>query len=248
MQNVTGTPSAYTLSADIAGPFRQRGLDPDGKYRYALIGSYCMPKVEGCKDIDIPEEFEDKGAGIGAIPLEGDDYVEEEEVDDIQAPPEDQVEMDQRNEEYSKFYKEAYKEVGDPMEYQTLLYMIPLKSRLKTDVNAAMRRLYLQPRQDGHPVTRVHSDQARELKSASLRQWLYEKDIWVTTGESQTPQQNGRAEAAVKLLKRYKKVLLEASGLPRKCWPLAMSYAAHRQRQRALGQPSKDPPLAPRCL
>ena len=235
------TPSAYTLSVDIAGPFRRRGLDPDGKYRYALIGSYCMPKIEGYKDIDIPEEFKDEGAG--AILPEEEDYLDEEEADDIPASPGDQLEMDQRNEEYQKFYEEVYKDVGDPMEYQTLLYMIPLKSRLKTDVNAAMRRLYLQLRQEGHPVTRVHSDRARELKSASLRQWLYEKDIWVTTGESQTPQQNGRAEAAVKILKKYTKVLLGASGLPRECWPLAMSYAAHRQRQRALNQASKDPPF-----
>ena len=98
-------------------------------------------------------------------------------------------------------------------------------------------------RQEGHPVVRVHSDRARELNSASLRQWLYEKDIWVIIGESHTPQQNGRAEAAVKLRKRYAKVLFDAGGLPREYWPLVMSYAAHRQRQPTLGQPYNDPPF-----
>ncbi|OLQ06917.1 Copia protein [Symbiodinium microadriaticum] len=236
-------PSAFTLGVDIAGPLRTRGVDADGKYRYALIGSYCLPKVEGYKDMDIPAELEDDGAGVGDVLDDERNFLEEEETVDPPNSIEDQHDLDRRNEDYKRFYKEVYQEVGDSMEYQSLIYVIPLKSRLKTDVNTAMRKLYLSLRQEGHPVVRVHSDRARELKSASLRQWLYEKDIWVTTGESQTPQQNGRAEAAVKLLKRYAKVLLDAGGLPRECWPLAMSYAAHRQRQRALGQPCNDPPF-----
>ena len=139
---------------------------------------------------------------VVVLVVEGDDFLDEEEIEDLQLGPEDQQELDDKNEDYRKFYKDVYREVGDQMEYQSLLLAIPLKSRLKTDVNAAMRRMYLQLRQEGHPVARVHSDRARELKSASLRQWLYEKDVWVTTGESQRPQQNGKAEAAVKNLKK----------------------------------------------
>ncbi|CAE7250766.1 ATG18, partial [Symbiodinium sp. CCMP2456] len=337
-------PSAYVLSVDVAGPFRTRGIDADGKYRYALVGSYCMPRLEGYKDVDIPLELPkadgksdpdppqpkadgksdpdppqpkadgrsdpdlpqrksdpdppqpkadgrsdpdlpqpdadgrsdpdlpqpdadgksdpdppqpdadgrrdpdslrpdaDDGGGVGPMFEEEDEFLQEEEVEDQPFSPDDQVDLEQKNEDYKKFYSEAVKEVGEPLEFQTLLYVIPLKSRQKVDVNAAMRRMYLQLRQEGHPVTRVHSDRARELKSSTLRQWLYEKDIWVTTGESQTPQQNGRAEAAVKNLKKYAKVLLASSSLPRECWPLAMTYAAQRQRLRALAKPrAKDP-------
>ncbi|CAE7236757.1 RE1 [Symbiodinium sp. CCMP2456] len=229
---------------------RTRGIDADGKYRYALVGSYCMPRLEGYKDVDIPLERDpdslqpdaDDGGGVGPMLEEEDEFLQEEEVEDIPFSPGDQVELEQKNEDYKKFYSEVVKEVGEPLEFQTLLYVIPLRSRQKVDVNAAMRRMYLQLRQEGHPVTRVHSDRARELKSSALRQWLYEKDVWVTTGESQTPQQNGRAEAAVKNLKKYAKVLLASSSLPRECWPLAMTYAAQRQRLRALAQPlAKDP-------
>ena len=179
---------------------------------------------------------------VVVLVVEGDDFLDEEEIEDLQLGPEDQQELDDKNEDYRKFYKDVYREVGDQMEYQSLLLAIPLKSRLKTDVNAAMRRMYLQLRQEGHPVARVHSDRARELKSASLRQWLYEKDVWVTTGESQSPQQNGKAEAAVKNLKKYAKVLLASASLPRECWPLAMTYAAHLQRQRALGKSCAEDP------
>ena len=68
-------PSSYVLSVDVAGPFRSRGIDADGKYRYALIGSYCMPKLPNYKEPDLepqsPEEGDD-GGGVGPI-LPGDD-------------------------------------------------------------------------------------------------------------------------------------------------------------------------------
>ncbi|CAE7214330.1 RE1 [Symbiodinium microadriaticum] len=290
------TPSAYVLSVDVAGPFRAKGIDADGKYRYALIGSYCMPRLDGHQDADVQQDFprdpdeerdpdslqpdpdegrdpdslqpdpnegrdpdslqldpsgggdsgrmrpDDDGKGVGVILDEDENYLDEEEATEHLPSPEDQIDMDQKNDEYRKFYEDVYKEVGDPLKYQTLLYVVPLRSRQKVDVNAAMRRMYLQLRQEGHPVARVHSDRARELRSAALRQWLYEKDVWITTGEAQTPQQNGRAEAAVKNLKKYTKVLLGSTQLPRECWPLAMAFAAQKQRKRALEQPiDKDP-------
>ena len=46
-------PSSYVLSVDVAGPFRSRGIDADGKYRYALVGSYCMPKLPSYKEPDL---------------------------------------------------------------------------------------------------------------------------------------------------------------------------------------------------
>ena len=51
---------------------------------------------------------------------------------------------------------------------------------------------------------------------------------------------DGRAEAAVKYLKGQAKLLLNQTKLPRSCWPLAMVYAAHRQRLQATGE---DKPL-----
>ncbi|CAE7577689.1 RE1 [Symbiodinium sp. CCMP2456] len=222
------------------------GIDADGKYRYALVGSYCMPRLEGYKDVVhytqklmedvIQVQYTQKPMEdvvqvqytqkpMEDVIQEDDGFLAEEEEPEP-FPEEDRMDLDQKNEDYCKMYKEVFDQV---------------------DVNAAMRRMYLQVRQEGHPITRVHSDRARELKSAALRQWLYEKDVWITTGESQTPQQNGRAEAMVRSVKRYAKVLLGASSLPRECWPLAMSYAAQRQRKRSLGQPTtKDPTFGAR--
>ena len=50
-------PSCYTLSLDVCGPFRTKGEYAGSQgYRYALIGTYLMPKLAGYKDVPIPEE------------------------------------------------------------------------------------------------------------------------------------------------------------------------------------------------
>ena len=60
-----------------------------------------------------------------------------------------------------------------------------------------------------------------------------DRDILATTGASQQPQQNGRAEAVVRVIKSRVKVLLRS--LPMSCWPLAAEFTAKRQRDLALG-------------
>ncbi|CAE7224257.1 RE2 [Symbiodinium sp. CCMP2592] len=54
-------------------------------------------------------------------------------------------------------------------------------------------------------------------------------------GESQQPQQSGRAEALVRVIKSRVKTLLRAASLPMSCWPLAAQFSARRQRDLSLG-------------
>ena len=218
-------PSCYVLSLDVCGPFRTKGEYAGSRgYRYALLGTY----VTGYKDIPIPKEpdFEPE-----AIPGE-EDFLEEQGPQDPPLDPKDQAELEQSNEKFQALYKE----IGDTMEYQTLHYAIPLKSRLMPEVDAAVKQLYLQIRAEGLPVTRVHSDRARELRGSGLREWLLHRDVLPTTGEAQAPQTNGRAEAGVKRAKTRAKTLLRTAGLDPCCWPFAMSFAAFQQREYALGR------------
>ena len=133
-------------------------------------------------------------------------------------------------------FKALYKDVGDTLEYQSLHYMVPLQRRTASEVFAGVRSICLKLRREGLPVARLHSDRGRELMAPSLRTWAEVRDMFITTGESQSPQSNGRAETAVRLLKRRTRTLLRSSGLPKSCWPLAMAYAAGRQRALALDQ------------
>ena len=230
-------PSCYTLSLDLCGPFRTKGETADAKgYRYALVGNYTMPVIERYKDHKIPEDIleeepGDDGSGAGSIPLDS-DVLDEVEEPDPEMSESDKRELDESNEEF----KRIFKEIGDDIQYQNLYYMIPLKTRLAPEVEAAIRLLYVQLRAEGLPVQRVHSDRARELRGQNIRRWLLERDIYPTTGEAQVPQSNGRAEQAVKALKRRAKTLLQTTRLPRSCWPLAMGHAAWAQRECALGR------------
>ena len=167
------------------------------------------------------------------MPLERDDDLFDEVKEAApERTREDNDEMEVANEEYQKLFKE----IKDTLSYQNLHFMVPLKSRVASEVEAAIRFLYIQLRSEGLPVQRVHSDRARELHGQGIRKWLLERDIYPTTGEAQTPQSNGRAEQVVKALKRRARTLLQSSGLPRSCWPLAMGHAAWAQREHALGR------------
>ena len=188
-------PSCYTLSLDVCGPFRVKGEYGGSKgFRYALIGTYLMPKLDGYKDAPIPEE-PDIASVLGD---QEEDFLEEQGPPEPPLDPEDQEDLDKSN----KRFQDLYKEVGDAMEYQTLHFAIPIKTRLTPEVEDAVKSIYLQIRAEGLPVTRVHSDRARELRGSKLRSWLLHRDVLPTTGEAQAPQTNGRAEAGPRFAPR----------------------------------------------
>ncbi|CAE7497148.1 RE1 [Symbiodinium sp. CCMP2592] len=237
-------PNCYTLGLDLCGPFRVHGETADAKgYRYALVGVYTMPKLQGFRDYKIPEDEEgegDDGCGVGEIPVEEEpDFLVEGDEVQPDVSREDREEMDKANADFAKLFRE----IGDTLEYQNLHYMIPLKSRKAPKVEAAIRLLYVQIRSEGLSVQRVHSDRARELRGHGIRQWLLEREVYPTTGEAQVPQSNGKAEQVVKALKRRAKTLLQTSSLPRSCWPLAMGHAAWAQRETALGRGAQIVPF-----
>ena len=221
-------PSCYVLSLDLCGPFRVKGDYAGAKgYKYALIGAYVMSKLQGGKEAPIPEYTPEEEEAF-----EDDDLLDEVGPGDDHLSPEDAEAMKETEERYNKLLKD----VGELPEYQVLHYAIPLRTRIASEVDTAVKSLYLQLRGEGLPVTRIHSDRARELRGRDLRSWLIARDVMPTCGESQVPQTNGRAEAAVKRAKRRTKALLTAAGLPRACWPWATTYAAHHQRAHALGR------------
>ena len=207
-----------------------------------MVGNYTMPNIIGAKDYAIPGERppdddrhgkDDDGGGVGEIPLEGEqDYLDELGDKEPEFTGEEEKEMESANEEYQRLFKD----IVDALEYKNVYFMIPLKTRTAPEVEAAIRLMYVQLRAEGLPLQRIHSDRARELRGQGIRRWLLQRDVYPTTGEAQSPQSNGKAELVVKMLKRRARTLLQSSGLPRSCWPLAMSHAAWAQREFALGR------------
>ena len=71
-------PSQYTLSADVCGPLRMPGIDPEGrskapkKFRYFLAVTYRFPRLHGIPqvldplaEVDLSQEEPDDGLRTG---------------------------------------------------------------------------------------------------------------------------------------------------------------------------------------
>ena len=138
-------------------------------------------------------------------------------------------------------FNKIFSEVGEPRDVKVLYYVLPLRRRTSAQVLATVQNMVLRLKSQGLPLQRVHSDRARELRTEPLKRWLLQHGALSTYTEGQRPQQNGRAEAAVKQLKNDVRLLLASTGLPRTCWSTAGVYAAAAQRSRVLGMDA--PPL-----
>ncbi|CAE7319363.1 RE1, partial [Symbiodinium sp. CCMP2592] len=159
----------------------------------------------------------------------------EEDRRDAEQPDEEE---DEEQKAMNERFKALYKDIGDDIDYQTLPFVVPMKTRTAKEVRSRIQQIYLQLRQQGLPLVRIHSDRGLELMAQETREWMASRDILATTGESQQPQQNGRAEAMVRVFKNRVKLLLRAASLPMSCWPLAAEFHAKRQRDLALGDRS----------
>ena len=133
-------------------------------------------------------------------------------------------------------FEKIFHEVGEGLEFDTFYVARPLRSRTSSEVYAAVQEVFLTLRAEGLPVSRVHADRARELRTVPLRRWLLERGALCTYTEGQAPQANGRAESAVKWVKAQARKLLTATSLPKSCWAMAAVYSTWAKREAQLGR------------
>ena len=248
--------SAYVLSADVAGPFRSKGLNTEtNQYKFMLVCAYQFPRLpETPADPREPID-EDDGGGVGEIFRE-----EDEEFDKVAEPLSDEfvivgddaskerAEADEEGKEVTKEEREA-REASEPLEFSVAYFVRPLRSRRSGEVLRALQEVYIDLKMLGLPVNRLHADRAREFRTPAVSEWAAARDVQVTRTEGDTPAQNGVAEQAVKYIKARTRILLasaqELSGRDIKevktWWPLAAETVAVRQRGLAFGQDSKPP-------
>ena len=213
---------AYVMSLDIAGPFAEKGKDEvrGKKYRFVLAATYLYPKMR-----DVPED----------APIPNEEEAEEflrEEEEEPEAPelPED-PECDAQEEEWEKKVADLRK----PMELQMLRFCIPLERHTGKEILECIQDLYVQLRAMGLPLTRIHSDRAREFRVKPVRKWCRERDIYQTFTEGLAPTQNAVAESHVKWLKGRARVHLNEMELDKEFWPCAMKYACWQHNARQMG-------------
>ena len=232
-------PTSYTLSMDIMGPF-SAGTDQEGKgCRYALVGVYTVP-IDGKGD-PLPEglqmlktaqktveeleedEVEVEPSGDNQPQLwEGD--AEEDDQDDSPAVIQQQQALERKWKEFIKDRR------SQPV--VNITFGVPLRSREAADVVGATAKIYAKVRSMQLPVTRLHTDRAREFSGAKFQQWTRDRDLFHTMCAGSEPQANARAEREVGALKAQMRTLLLASSAPIHLWPLAFRQSVE-MRQRA---------------
>ena len=246
-------PSAYCLSLDTAGPFRNVGA---GGYKYLLVGCYRHPKLLGTKPEEelkvVPAE------DVKPRPDDGDDWLEDEDRgSEGEDPPPDEpeggvgyidpgepgeaLEGNPQDREV-----DALKELAEPLEFVSMYVARPLRSRKKAEALRAVQELYIQLRSAGFPVGQLHMDRAREYQSSTLEQWAAARDIDLSRTQGDDPAQNGTAERAVGYLKmrmRIRILLAQAKELSsvsddviKGWWPLAAEIAVSQHQAMAMGR------------
>ncbi|CAE7228572.1 unnamed protein product, partial [Symbiodinium sp. CCMP2456] len=214
---------AYAMSLDIAGPFADGGRDEvrGRRYKFVLAATYLYPKVR-----DIPEDEPlDEEEGLDGFLADEEDS-EVEELD-----PVDDGEMDAQEEEWKK----KVEELKQPMEMQMLRFCVPLERHTGKEILECVQDLYVKIRAMGLPLTRIHSDRAREFRVKPVKKWCRERDIYQTFTEGLTPTENAVVEGHVKWLKAQARVRLQAAELDKELWPCTMKHACQVHNARQLG-------------
>ena len=115
---------------------------------------------------------------------------------------------------------------------RTIMQCVPMKSKKAEDVLAAMQELYMRFRRYGYPIFRLHTDSGKEFINSKTKAWAAKRGLVHTRSAPDEHQSNGRAEAAVSLIKSRVRRLLHASGMSTELWPLAARHVVELERRR----------------
>ena len=117
-----------------------------------------------------------KSAGLpleGEIPADDDgdpfEKAAAEPPEGDRGEPAAKVEMDEEQRARNDRFRALFQGIGDEIDFQTLHFAVPLRTRTLEEVLKAVRRMYLLLRRDGLALNRLHSDRAREFTSPPIR-------------------------------------------------------------------------------
>ena len=244
-------PSSYVLSIDIVGPFIP-GVDQEiNGPRYGLVAVYSVP-VNG-EGVPLPEGLTELRNQVVPGEEDGDMDVEDHQPDhhrpDWELEPELEEQLPEVEVQQQEVNEQRWKEYLKDRRAQpvrSLTFGVPLKSREASDVVSAVAQVYARARAMQLPITRIHSDRAREFSGAKFQKWCRDRDVFHTMTPGDEPQGNARAEREVAMVKERMRTALRAAGAPDHYWPLAFRFGVEqRHRQQLLGFGIRCPSLMP---
>eukprot|EP00439_Symbiodinium_sp_Y106_P015157 s5414_g2.t1 len=219
-------PSLFTVTVDLAGPFKQKGRDMEhDDYKYVMVAAYRCPKeymsAKAISELDgelyVPDEPDDQDDwfGLEDEPTPEDDEGGKEsggEDDPLPLGPET---LDAAVEGFTK-----------PEEVATIHVTRPLRRRTTSHVLQATKEITLQLRQSGLHLAGLHSDRAREFKAKAFKDWTVEANLRHTKTAGGDPAGNSTAELGIKWAKARMRVLLKAAEAHPREWPMAIAHAS----------------------
>ena len=222
-------PICGVLSVDVTGPLKASKVDGK-RMRYILVGAFTWIKpttVASPAEAHLPDVEE------GEIPLE-EDHEEEvhEDAEEDALGGEGSAEPGEVAAEEEGAEVEEEVEIKDGFETVTYRLAIPLESRNSGEVMAAVHEMYVRLRILGYPVTRLHSDKAREFMSQLMVNWCRNRNIMKTSTAAMTSQANGRAERAIQDIKMKIRRALLAAGWGQDRWVYACYFVHEIERRR----------------
>ncbi|CAE7781653.1 RE1 [Symbiodinium sp. CCMP2592] len=225
LAKLTEVTTVYSLSVDIAGPFKEgRSFDPisSGRdrgrgYKYFIAAAYSVPLnpelrpvLHPSEDLDeySPSECEPEIGSAGPIPAEI-----SEDFDELL----DRLDRQATGAEFAQ--------AGE------------LEGASSNAVMGQVQALVNRLESFGYPVHRYFADRAKELRSHSLIQWFRERGVHASFTAGEDPAGN-KAEVGVQHLKQDARKLLRVADLPTEFWPFAVLHVSQRnfvQLAEALG-------------
>ncbi|CAE7231746.1 RE2 [Symbiodinium sp. CCMP2456] len=235
-------PSAFVLSADLAGPVKVGGLDPNAR------GAFPKPyKYIFVAKLRVPRTFVEDGRGDWVEydngELEEDKYEEKDdglavdggaEKESIRSEPVEDEDKDQEDEPAKKKDPEEDLDLAAP-DLVNLIFATGIKDEKAPTVLEAIQDVILYCQALNIPVLRFHSDRGMEFQAKASKQWLKNQGVRVTTSEAGDHRTKGAAESTVRWIKQRARTLLLSAKLPQQLWPMAVSTAATMQRSDVLG-------------
>ena len=232
---------AYTLSLDLAGPYKCSKDAHQQKPRHAVIGVYQFPMLdpnvgrppEKEEDADeVEDQVADDGTGVGEWLGDAVANFEEEGSAPVEPAPVLEAEV-LKIQASEKSWKELKDHLTQPVRMINFVMVEPIVDKQQTTVLSAVQRMMVRLQRHGYPVLRIHSDRAGEFVNARFRSFCETRLIYRTTGDPGVPQTNGRAEACVGLFKRGVRSLLKEARLGPAYWALAARHWSMLRWQKA---------------
>ena len=245
-------PTSMCLSVDLMGPFVE-GKDQEGcGMKYGMVAVYTVPiNGEGAPlpeglselrrvareesgDLDEGEKEEDEQPredhpSQQQQQEQGDQQeelqLEEERKEDDWVPGELEI---TRQEENERKWKEFIQD-RRATRVKNITFVVPIRSRASKEVIRGVSKIYGRVRAMQLPVTRLHTDRAREFSGREFQDWCQQRDLYHTMSPGDEATANSRAEREIGWIKPRMRSMLLAARAPSSYWPLALRQAGEER-------------------